>query len=96
MITGSKKTIQLSELSSSICKHIFLQTQLRFFSLPCSFFLCQQILSLDGEEVGRISKNFNLVGDWLLNTHFFGISFPIDLDVRMKAVMLGACMLIVL
>lgn len=26
---------------------------------------------------------------------FFGINFPMDLDVRMKAVMLGACFLIV-
>lgn len=26
---------------------------------------------------------------------FFGITFPMDLDVRMKAVMLGACFLIV-
>jgi len=24
----------------------------------------------------------------------FGINFPVDLDVRMKAVLLGACMLI--
>lgn len=26
---------------------------------------------------------------------YFGITFPMDLDVRMKAVMLGACFLIV-
>ena len=26
---------------------------------------------------------------------YFGISFPLDLDVRMKAVMIGACFLIV-
>jgi len=26
---------------------------------------------------------------------FFGVTFPMDLDVRMKAVMLGACFLIV-
>ena len=38
-----------------------------------------------GKKVGKISKEKN---------KNFGIKFPSDLDVRMKAVLLGACMLI--
>ena len=38
-----------------------------------------------GKKVGKISKKRN---------KNFGIKFPSDLDVRMKAVLLGACMLI--
>ncbi|XP_055315309.1 phospholipid scramblase 2-like isoform X2 [Sitodiplosis mosellana] len=74
------------------------ETVLRITGPICMLPMCCdvefKILSLDGQQVGRISKNLNIVGDWLLNVHFFGISFPLDLDVRMKAVMLGACMLI--
>lgn len=50
-----------------------------------------QIVSLDGTEVGRISK------DWSgLDVDYFGLSFPMNLDVRIKAILLGASMLIVI
>ncbi|XP_055304796.1 phospholipid scramblase 1-like [Sitodiplosis mosellana] len=53
------------------------------------------ILSLDGTQVGKISKQWSgLARELFTDTDYFGISFPMDLDVRMKAVMLGACMLI--
>lgn len=56
-----------------------------------------QIISLDGTQVGRISKQWSgLTREIFTTADFFGINFPIDLDVRMKAVMLGACMLIVI
>lgn len=55
-----------------------------------------QILTLDGDEVGKISKQWSgLVREMFTDADFFGITFPMDLDVRMKAVMLGACFLIV-
>ena len=55
-----------------------------------------RIQSRDGEvEVGKISKKWaGLSREFFTDADQFGISFPIDLDVRMKAVMLGACFLI--
>ena len=55
-----------------------------------------QILALDGTQVGKISKQWSgLVKEAFTDADNYGISFPMDLDVRMKAVMLGACILIV-
>ncbi|XP_039515946.1 phospholipid scramblase 1 [Pimephales promelas] len=49
----------------------------------------------DGHPVGRISKQWTgLIKESLTDTDNFGINFPMDLDVRMKAVLLGACFLI--
>lgn len=55
-----------------------------------------QVLSVDGAiQVGKISKQWaGLARELLTDGDNFGISFPIDLDVQMKAVMIGACMLI--
>lgn len=51
---------------------------------------------MNGDEVGKISKQWSgLVREMFTDADFFGINFPMDLDVKMKAVMLGACMLIV-
>lgn len=56
-----------------------------------------KVLSRDGDTVvGRISKQWSgLIKEAFTDADNFGITFPIDLDVRMKAVMLGACFLIV-
>ncbi|KAM6161004.1 phospholipid scramblase 2-like [Erethizon dorsatum] len=55
-----------------------------------------KIKSLDEEStVGKISKHWT--GLWreaFTDADNFGIQFPLDLDVKMKAVMLGACFLI--
>lgn len=46
--------------------------------------------------VGKISKQWTgLVREAFTDADNFGIQFPLDLDVKMKAVMLGACFLIV-
>lgn len=55
-----------------------------------------QVTGKDGNPVGRISKQWTgLIKESLTDTDNFGINFPMDLDVRMKAVLLGACFLIV-
>lgn len=56
-----------------------------------------KVKSADGKvKVGKISKQWSgLIREALTDADFFGITFPIDLDIRMKAVMLGACFLIV-
>ncbi|XP_065887721.1 phospholipid scramblase 1-like [Dysidea avara] len=55
-----------------------------------------QVMSGDGsQQVGKISKQWSgLVKEWFTDADNFGIQFPMDLDVKMKAVMIGACMLI--
>jgi hypothetical protein len=66
----------------------------------CTYSLCGdvefQILSRDGStKVGKISKKWSgLLREAFTDADNFGIQFPMDLDVRMKAVMLGACFLI--
>jgi len=54
-------------------------------------------MSKDGStQVGKISKKWSgLIREAFTDADNFGIQFPMDLDVRMKAVMLGACFLIV-
>ncbi|KAL5233387.1 hypothetical protein ACI65C_000797 [Semiaphis heraclei] len=67
----------------------------------CQYSMCGdvefKILSKDKTTVvGRISKQWSgLLREVFTDADFFGISFPMDLDVRMKAVMLGACFLII-
>nr|XP_012617866.1 phospholipid scramblase 1-like [Microcebus murinus]XP_012617867.1 phospholipid scramblase 1-like [Microcebus murinus]XP_012617868.1 phospholipid scramblase 1-like [Microcebus murinus]XP_012617869.1 phospholipid scramblase 1-like [Microcebus murinus]XP_012617870.1 phospholipid scramblase 1-like [Microcebus murinus] len=68
---------------------------------PCFMFSCTanidfQIKSLDKQTVvGGISKNWTgIFREAFTDTDNFTIQFPRDLDVRMKAVMLGACFLV--
>ena len=54
------------------------------------------MLSADGEtEVGKITKQWSGLGkEAFTDAENFGVSFPIDLDVKMKATLLGALFLI--
>lgn len=76
------------------------ETVLRIEGPICTFSLCGdvefKIVTLNGDEVGKISKQWSgLAREMFTDADFFGINFPMDLDVRMKATMLGACFLIV-
>ncbi|XP_067644376.1 phospholipid scramblase 2 isoform X2 [Eurosta solidaginis] len=84
--------------SFSIKNHIG-DTVLRIEGPLCTFTMCGdvefQILSLTGEHIGKISKQWSgLAREIFTDADFFGITFPMDLDVRMKAVLLGATFLI--
>lgn len=69
------------------------------------FYCCQrdlsplpwQILTIDEvSKIGKISKQWTgLLREAFSDADNFGIQFPLDLDVKMKAVMIGACFLIV-
>lgn len=55
-----------------------------------------QILLLDGTQIGKISKKWaGLARELFTDGHYYGITFPLELDVRLKAVLLGACIMIV-
>lgn len=56
-----------------------------------------QIYSPDMEHVvGKISKQWSgLAKEWFTKADNFGINFPADLDVKVKASLLGALFLIV-
>lgn len=66
----------------------------------CTFSICGdvefKVLSKDGQtEVGKITKQWSgLVKEAFTDADNFGINFPMDLDVNIKAVLLGACFLI--
>ncbi|CAN0386557.1 unnamed protein product [Lampetra fluviatilis] len=54
------------------------------------------VLAKDGEtEVGKITKQWTgLVREAFTDAENFGVQFPMDLDVKIKATLLGACFLI--
>ncbi len=56
-----------------------------------------QLKGKDGEQsVGQISKHWSgFLKEALTDTDNFNVQFPQDLDVKMKAVLLGAAFLIV-
>ncbi|EDV51295.1 phospholipid scramblase 2 isoform X1 [Drosophila erecta] len=65
----------------------------------CTYSICGDVefnvVSLTGEKIGKISKQWSgLAREIFTDADFFGINFPLDLDVRMKAVLLGATFLI--
>jgi len=55
-----------------------------------------KVRSMDGShEVGKISKQWSgFAKEYFTDADNFGVSFPIDLDVRVKATLLGAVFLI--
>lgn len=67
----------------------------RFLTVP--HFVALQLKSKDNDKpIGRISKQWSgLLKEVFTDTDNFGIQFPLDMDVKMKAVLLGACFLIV-
>lgn len=51
---------------------------------------------MNGTEIGKIAKKWSgLAREYFTDADFFGIDFPMDLDVKLKATLIGACMLIV-
>ncbi|XP_066582284.1 phospholipid scramblase 2-like isoform X2 [Prorops nasuta] len=62
----------------------------------CCVDVSYQILSTDGRrQVGQIRKKWSgIAREFLTDTDFFAVHFPLDLDVSIKAVLLGACLLI--
>ncbi|XP_051882212.1 phospholipid scramblase 1-like isoform X2 [Pristis pectinata] len=68
---------------------------------PCLAMSCLgdvnfEVVSRDESSVvGKISKKWTgLVREYFTDTDNFGIQFPMDLDVKIKAVLLGACILV--
>ncbi|XP_071838153.1 phospholipid scramblase 2-like isoform X1 [Apostichopus japonicus] len=76
------------------------ETILRIDGPLCTWNMCGDVefdvMSADGStKVGKISKQWTgLVKEYFTDADNFGVSFPMDLDVRMKAVTLAACFLI--
>lgn len=66
----------------------------------CTFSFCGDVEFMvmtpdESEEVGKISKSWSgMLKEAFTDADNFGISFPMDLDVRCKAVLIGACFLI--
>ncbi|XP_030372989.1 phospholipid scramblase 1-like [Scaptodrosophila lebanonensis] len=89
----------------TLCSHSFKvkdhlgDTVLRIEGPFCTMSICGNvdfdIVSLAGNKVGKISKQWSgLARELFTDADFFGITFPLDLDARIKAVLLGATFLI--
>ncbi|XP_077536245.1 phospholipid scramblase 2-like [Haemaphysalis longicornis] len=64
-------------------------------SLPCACDVKFEVRSLNGVAVGTITKKWSgLIKEYFTDIDNFGISFPMDLDVNMKATLLATTMLI--
>ena len=67
---------------------------------PCSLFHCCQdinfeVTDLNGVKLGNIQKQFSGIGmEMMTDADNFNVSFPVDLDVKLKAVLLSALFLI--
>ncbi|XP_047242477.1 phospholipid scramblase 2-like isoform X1 [Girardinichthys multiradiatus] len=76
------------------------QTLLRLegpcFACNCCGDVNFELKGKDGDQsIGRISKQWSgLLKEVFTDTDNFGIQFPMDLDVKIKAVLMGACFLI--
>ncbi|CAG0899734.1 unnamed protein product [Cyprideis torosa] len=54
-----------------------------------------EVKNMSGQKVGKISKQWSgLVKEAFTDADTFGVSFPMDLDVRTKATLMGAVFLI--
>ena len=55
-----------------------------------------QVTTRDGRPAGQIRKQFSgVLKEVFTDADIFGVTFPMDLDVHVKATMLGAVFLIV-
>uniref|UniRef100_A0A669CQI0 Phospholipid scramblase n=1 Tax=Oreochromis niloticus TaxID=8128 RepID=A0A669CQI0_ORENI len=67
-----------------------------YFACNCCEDLNFELKGKDGDTpIGRISRQWSgLLKEAFSDTDNFGIQFPLDLDVKMKAVLMGACFLV--
>ncbi|RTG89152.1 uncharacterized protein DC041_0001732 [Schistosoma bovis] len=78
-------------------------TVLQIHGPSCCFCECLgsdiifKVTSADGTvEIGRITRKWsNIVQEFFTDADNFGVSFPMDLDVKVKAILLAAVFLIV-
>lgn len=68
---------------------------------PCCICECPccdvnfDVNSLDGESVGKVSKQWSgLLKEMFTEADNFGVTFPMDLDVKVKGTLLAAVFLI--
>ena len=53
------------------------------------------MLALDGHKIGRVTKEWaGLLQETISDADNFSVTFPLDLDVKVKASLLAACLLI--
>lgn len=68
----------------------------RVWACNCSGEVTFKIKNLNGEVVGNITKNWSgLAREFFTDADNFTITFPVEFDVKTKAVLIGACLLVV-
>jgi uncharacterized protein YxjI len=91
----------------SICKPKFRiensvgECVLRINGPFCTFSLCgdvefQLFTKDESKQVGKITKQWSgLAKELFTDADYFGITFPLEIEVNTKALLIGACFLIV-
>ncbi|XP_045151028.1 phospholipid scramblase 4 isoform X2 [Echinops telfairi] len=93
------RTLRPFILRVTDCMGREVMTMQRPFKCTCCCFCCrtarQEIKSLDGvSNIGNIIRKWNGLISAMADADQFDINFPLDLDVKMKAMIFGACFLI--
>ncbi|XP_077512427.1 phospholipid scramblase 1-like [Amblyomma americanum] len=64
-------------------------------SLPCKLDIDFQVLSTNNIVIGKITKQFSgVVKEFFTNADVFGVTFPLDMDVHLKAALIASTMLV--
>ncbi|XP_070376896.1 phospholipid scramblase 1-like isoform X2 [Dermacentor albipictus] len=64
-------------------------------SIPCKCDVEFTVYSTNGQPIGKISKHWSgLLKEYFTDADTFGVSFPLDMDVHLKAALIAATMLI--
>ncbi|XP_064131640.1 phospholipid scramblase 4 isoform X2 [Loxodonta africana] len=93
------RTLRPFVLRVTDCMGREIMTMQRPYRCTCCCFCCpsarQEITSLDGMfTLGDITRKWNGLLSAMADADHFDIHFPLDLDVKMKAMIFGACFLI--
>ncbi|KAH8032178.1 hypothetical protein HPB51_023596 [Rhipicephalus microplus] len=65
------------------------------FCICCCSCFCLQVYSTNGYAIGKITKQWSgLVKEYFTDADTFGVTFPLDMDVHLKATLIAAAMLI--
>ena len=65
----------------------------------CTISMCGDVsfdvMTVDGNEIGKVTKQWSgFIKEAMTDADNFGITFPLDLDVKLKATLLGLVFLI--
>ncbi|XP_054933345.1 phospholipid scramblase 2-like isoform X3 [Dermacentor andersoni] len=90
---GPRRCLEIDVLDFTNTAVIHIVRPLR--CVHCCWFCCLQVRTTNGVAIGAVTKEWGgLVKEYFTDTDTFNVSFPLDLDVNMKAALMAAALLI--